>query len=262
MGDWVTLLRVATTIAQCGMILSPCPDIIKAHRNKTTGEVAALPLVSMVVNNYLWTDSIFPLLVTQVIGQMASIVFMVFYYRWAVDRRAVNRLLASGVAFSMLFTVYVVLGVTVNTHQTGDEVGTTLGYVGLVVNLWMYASPLGTIRHVIRTKSAASLPINISVMMLFSTSLWVALSIVDDDKIIMSLNITGVFLSVTQISVYIYYRPNKSIVASEAASVPMDKRISLVISPSNTTQAVKSSIYQSLASPSKRPVFEDRINDK
>ncbi|EEY67540.1 MtN3-like protein [Phytophthora infestans T30-4] len=253
MGDWVTLLRVATTIAQCEMILSPCPDIIKVHRNKTTGEVAALPLVSMVVNNYLWTvyayrtDSIFPLLVTQVIGQMASIVFMVFYYRWAVDRRAVNRLLASGVAFSMLFTVYVVLGVTGSTHQTDDEVGTTLGYVGLVVNLWI---------------SAASLPINISVMMLFSTSLWVALSIVDDDKIIMSLNITGVFLSVTQISVYIYYRPNKSIVASEDASVPMDKRILLVISTSNTTQAVKSPIYQSIASPSKRPVFEDRINDK
>ncbi|KAF4027934.1 Sugar efflux transporter for intercellular exchange [Phytophthora infestans] len=184
MGDWVTLLRVATTIAQCGMILSPCPDIIKAHRNKTTGEVAALPLVSMVVQD----RQHFP-----APGH-------------ASDRpNGVNCLHASGVAFSMLFTV---------------------------------------------------------VMMLFSTSLWAALSIVDDDKIIMSLNITGVFLSATQISVYIYYRPNKSIVASEDASVPMDKRISLVILTSNTTQAVKSPIYQSIASPSKRPVFEDRINDK
>lgn len=54
MGVWVTLLRVATTIAQCGMILSPGPDIIKVHKHKSTGEVAALPLVAMVVNNYLW----------------------------------------------------------------------------------------------------------------------------------------------------------------------------------------------------------------
>ncbi|KAG2769886.1 hypothetical protein PC129_g15489 [Phytophthora cactorum] len=255
MGVGVTLLRVATTIAQCGMIMSPGPDIIKVHRNKTTGEMAALPLVSMVVNNYLWTvyaymtDSTFPLLVTQVIGQTASIVFMVFYYRWTVDHRAVTRLLARGLAFSLAFTVYVVLGVTGVTNQSDDQVGTTLGYVGLVVNLWMYASPLGTIRHVIRTKSAASLPINISIMMFFSTTLWVALSVVDDDKIIMSLNITGIFLSVTQITVYMRYRPNKSIVAQEDAPVFVDKPISVVISPSSSNQALKSPVYQSFASP-------------
>ncbi|ETP08838.1 hypothetical protein F441_15248 [Phytophthora nicotianae CJ01A1] len=255
MGVWVTLLRVVTTIAQCGMILSPGPDIIKVHKNKTTGEMAALPLVSMVVNNYLWTvyaymtDSIFPLLVTQLIGQTASIVFMAFYYRWAVDRRAVNRLLAYGLAFSMVFTIYVVLGVTGVTNQTYDQVGTTLGYVGLVVNLWMYASPLGTIRTVIKTKSAASLPINISVMMLFNTTLWVALSIVDNDKIIMALNITGIFLSITQISVYMRYRPSKTIAAKEDASVLIDKPISLVISPTSSNHALKSPAYQSMASP-------------
>ncbi|KAG3098081.1 hypothetical protein PI125_g15463 [Phytophthora idaei] len=241
--------------AICGMIMSPGPDIIKVHRNKTTGEMAALALVSMVVNNYLWTvyaymtDSIFPLLVTQVIGQTASIVFMVFYYRWTVDRRAVTRLLAGGLAFSLAFTVYVVLGVTGVTNQSDDQVGTTLGYVGLVVNLWMYASPLGTIRHVIRTKSAASLPINISIMMFFSTTVWVALSVVGDDTIIMSLNITGIFLSVTQITVYMRYRSNKSIVAQEDAPVFVDKPISVVISPSSSNQALKSPVYQSFASP-------------
>ncbi|POM76048.1 Hypothetical protein PHPALM_6758 [Phytophthora palmivora] len=207
----------------------------------------------MVVNNYLWTvyayltDSIFPLLVTQLFGEVASIVFTAIYYRWAVDRPALNRLLAGGLVFSLVFTVYVVLGVTGTTNQNDDQVGTTLGYLGLVVNLWMYASPLGTIRHVIRTKSAASLPINISVMMLFNTMLWVALAIVDDDMIIMSLNITGFFLSITQITVYMRFRPNKSINEEEASALT-DKQISVVVTPKHI-EALKSPVYQSLASP-------------
>lgn len=54
MGVWVTLLRVVTSIAQIGMILSPEPDIIKVHKHKTSGEMAALPLIAMIVNNHLW----------------------------------------------------------------------------------------------------------------------------------------------------------------------------------------------------------------
>lgn len=54
MAVWVTLLRVVTSIAQIGMILSPGPDILNVHKHKTTGEMAALPLVAMIVNNHLW----------------------------------------------------------------------------------------------------------------------------------------------------------------------------------------------------------------
>ncbi|OWZ05354.1 MtN3-like protein [Phytophthora megakarya] len=254
MGVWVTLLRVATTIAQCGMILSPGPDIIKVYKNKSTGEMAALPLVAMVVNNYLWTvyayltNSIFPLLVTQLFGEVASIVFTAVYYRWSVDRRGLNRLLGGGLAFSLVFTVYVILGVSSATNQSNDQVGTTLGYLGLAVNLWMYASPLGTIRHVIKTKSAASLPINISVMMIFNTTLWVALAVVDDDMIIMSLNITGIFLSITQIIVYMRYRPTKSITTQESSSFA-DKQISVVVTPKDNIDAAMSPVYVSSASP-------------
>ncbi|KAL4106803.1 hypothetical protein PRIC1_004843 [Phytophthora ramorum] len=275
MGGWVTLLRVATSIAQCGMILSPGPDIYNVHKSKGTGEMAALPLVAMVVNNYLWymlwllinrlalltfglaprtvygylTDSVFPLMVTQLFGEIASIVFTAIYYRWCADRRALHQLLAGGMALCTAFTIYIVLGVTGVTRQNDDQVGTTLGYVGLVINLWMYASPLGTIRHVIKTKSAASLPINISVMMLFNTVFWVALAIVDNDLIIMSLNITGILLSITQIAVYMRFRPRRLTVAQDEAFEFTDTHISIVASPKDGGEGVKSPVYQPLASP-------------
>lgn len=167
-------------------------------------------------------------MVTQLFGELASVVFTVFYYRYAVDRRSLHRLLTGGLAFCAVLTLYVVLGVTGVTNQSDYHVGKTLGYVGLVVNIWMYASPLGTIRHVIKSKSAASLPINISVMMLFSTALWVSTAIVDDDVIIMSINIIGIMLSITQIAVYMHYQPNRSVVAQE------DKQLTIVVSPRAT----------------------------
>jgi hypothetical protein len=54
MSAWVTVLRVVTSIFQLGMTLSPGPDILNVVKHKTTGDVAALPLVAMVVNNHLW----------------------------------------------------------------------------------------------------------------------------------------------------------------------------------------------------------------
>ncbi|KAG6590811.1 MtN3-like protein [Phytophthora cinnamomi] len=253
MGVWVTLLRVATSIAQCGMILSPGPDIINIHKHKSTGEMPALPLVAMIVNNYLWVvygyliDSIFPLMATQLFGEVASIVFMAIYYRWAVDRRSLHRLLAWGLLFCVVIAVYVVIGVTGVTDQSDYQVGKTLGYAGLVVNIWMYASPLGTVRHVIRSKSAASLPVNISVMMLFNTVLWVSLSIVDNDMIIMSINIIGIMLSITQIVVYMRFRPTRSVIAQEEPCPLADKQLSIVVSPKDN--ATNSPVYQPLATP-------------
>ncbi|KAF4040639.1 Sugar efflux transporter for intercellular exchange [Phytophthora infestans] len=220
---WVTLLRVVTSIAQIGMILSPGPDIIRAHKHKTTGEMAALPLIAMIVNNHLWalygylTDSIFPLMA--LLGYVA-------------------------------ITAYVVLGIAGVTNQTDDETGKTLGYAGIVINLWMYGSPLGTVRHVVKTRSAASLPINLSVMMFFTTVLWVAISIVDGDMLIMSLNIAGVVLSIIQISLYIRFRPEQPVIAQEEGFEFVDKQISIVISPKEgILQTAKNPVYQALTSP-------------
>ncbi|KAL3673053.1 hypothetical protein V7S43_002348 [Phytophthora oleae] len=252
---WVTLLRVVTSIAQIGMILSPGPDIINVCKHKTTGDMAALPLVAMVVNNHLWTlygyltDSIFPLMASQLFGELAAIVFTAIYYRWACDRPSLNKLLAWALVAYALITAYVVLGITRITSQSNDEVGKTLGYVGIVINLWMYGSPLGTVRLVLKTRSAASLPINLSVMMLFTTTLWVAISIVDGDMLIMSLNIAGVILSITQITLYVRFRPRQPAIAQEEAFEFADKQISIVVSPKGMLETAKNPVYQALASP-------------
>ncbi|EGZ23368.1 hypothetical protein PHYSODRAFT_324592 [Phytophthora sojae] len=154
MGFWYTLLGVATAVAQVVLNLSPVPDISRVHRRKRIGELAALPLVAMVVNCHFWlvyayvTDSMFPLFTTQVFGQLAAIVYNAVYYRWSEPEKREELQKLYAWAFAVHF-----------------EVGAYLGYVGIVIDVWMFASPLGTLKHVMETKPAASIPINLSLML-------------------------------------------------------------------------------------------------
>lgn len=54
MSIWVDLLNVATAVAQVILSLSLTTDLYDVHRRKNTGEMAALPLVAMAVNNHGW----------------------------------------------------------------------------------------------------------------------------------------------------------------------------------------------------------------
>ncbi|KAF1788642.1 SWEET sugar transporter [Phytophthora cactorum] len=72
-----------------------------------------------------------------------------------------------------------------------------------------------------------SLAINLSVMMFFTTVLWVAISIVDGDMLIMSLNIAGVVLSIIQITLYIRFRPGQCTMTQEEPLEFADKQIAI-----------------------------------
>ncbi|GMF66075.1 unnamed protein product [Phytophthora lilii] len=193
------------------------------------------------------TVTIFPVIVSQFFGEVAAIVFTAVYYRWTNDRPALNKLLLLGglVAYAAI-TLYVALGIAKVTEQTNHEVGKTLGYVGVVINIWMYASPLRTVRLVLKTQSAASLPINLSVI---TTALWVAVSIVDGDMLIMSLNIAGFALSIIQITLYMRFRLKHPAIAQEEEFEIGDKQIVVVSPKDGILETAKNPVYQALASP-------------
>lgn len=146
MGFWYTLLGVATAVAQVVLNLSPVPDISRVHRRKRIGELAALPLVAMVVNCHFWyvwtlihiaaivrrcvptrrlvyayvTDSMFPLFTTQVFGQLAAIVYNAVYYRWSEPekREELQKLYAWAFAVHCALSLYTVLGLLGATYQS------------------------------------------------------------------------------------------------------------------------------------------------
>jgi solute carrier family 50 protein (sugar transporter) len=124
-----------------------------------------------------------------------------------------------------------------------------LGYVGIVVDVWMFASPLGTLKRVIRTKSAASIPINLSLMLFASTSLWVVSGLVGSDYFVAGLNAIGSLLSIVQMVFYRIYRPKEAMLDQGEEDAG---EVSVVTPISKTTREaarVQSPVFELLSSP-------------
>ncbi|KAG7385274.1 hypothetical protein PHYBOEH_009090 [Phytophthora boehmeriae] len=218
MSGWETVLGVATAVGQVVLNLSPVPDIVTVYRRREIGELAALPLVAMAVNCHFWlvyayvVDSMFPLFATQVFGQAAAIVYNVVYYHWSTPdkRKGLRKLYAWAFAIHCALSVYTVVGVLGLTNQSESQVATYLGYAGVVIDVWLFGSPLATLKHVIKTKYAASIPINLSMMMFVSTTLWTVSGALDSDIFLGGLNAIGSVLSFAQIVFWMIYRPKRN----------------------------------------------------
>lgn len=154
-------------------------------------------------------DNMFPIFATQAFSQCAAITYNAVYYRYSTPekRKDLVKLYSRALVVHCAFTIYTIIGVLGLTNQSKTEVGEWVVYAAIVINIWMYASPLATLKHVIATKNAASIPINLSVMIFVSASLWLASGIVDDDIFVWSINGIGTLLSFIQIVVYFIYRP-------------------------------------------------------
>ncbi|RLN10070.1 hypothetical protein BBJ28_00008780 [Nothophytophthora sp. Chile5] len=199
------------------------------------------------------SDSLFPLVLTTLIGEIAGIVFTAVYFYWSPDRPYVLKACAVVFVGWLAFSIYVVLGKTGVTHQSGDEVADVAGYAGAVLSTLLFASPLEALWQVFKTKSVASIPINFSVMVAVACALWVGIAFVDDDLFILVPNAAGVVLAAIQIVVYLIYRPRRgNDAALEDLGEDAPDCIAVIVSPKGgwpTTN--KSPVYQPLASPLK-----------
>lgn len=209
------LLRVLATCSSVALYVSPWPQFRRIQRQRSPGDVSLLPVVILFCNAHMWcvygcvADNFFPLVVVNTFGVGTSLVFSAIYIRWgSAGKRLYARQLwlSAGVAM-LLATAYAVVGVRGVTNQLPAEVAATLGFVCVTCNVCLFASPLETMGKVIRTKSAASLPIALCVANLVSGALWSALAIGQNDMFVLAPNALGTMLGSVQVTLYLAYPP-------------------------------------------------------
>ena len=88
-----------------------------------------------------------------------------------------------------------------------SKVTTLLGYVCTVFNVAMYASPLCVVRHVIRTRSVAAMPLLLTLGMGLCSASWTVYAILVHDDFILIPNAIGLVLFFLQLLVYRTYAP-------------------------------------------------------
>ncbi|KAG2506133.1 hypothetical protein JM18_009064 [Phytophthora kernoviae] len=239
-------LRVLTTCSSVLLNVSPWPEFARINRQRTPGPLTVLPVVMLFCNSFLWTmygfmvGQLFPLFATCFMGQCTCIGFILIYYRWSPDRPAVRRLCLKAGSIMAMAMLYVILGAHGFTHQSRNQVVTTLGFMCITVNICLYASPLDTMKRVVQTKSAASLPISLCTVNLLNGLLWVAFGLTEGDYFVLTPNAIGSVLSTVQVALYFMYcsteesRREEAEIQAAAAALETMSKASNVVKPSHS----------------------------
>ncbi|RLN54004.1 hypothetical protein BBJ28_00015427 [Nothophytophthora sp. Chile5] len=255
MSAFLVVLRVLTTITAFFVCIAPLPDFWRIHKTRRTGEVSILPVVMLFANCYVWVlyayqvNNIFPLFVMTILGMLSSLGFGSIYYRWSKERVYIRQLCGGMGLFLAAYTLYYVLGTSGVTNQSENGVEKTLGFICVAVNLVLYASPLETMKRVIQTKNASSLPISISVVFLVNAVLWVTFAIADDDLFVLVPNAIGTALCLVQVVLFLIYRREPQRGEVNSVGLAKDERPVADASSCEDVAIQMSPVYEALRSP-------------
>lgn len=154
--------------------------------------------------------SYYPLVATFLFGETVASIYLITYFRCTSDRSYVLRVFCKALIILVPVTLYAILGATSVTGQTAEEAGTWVGYVGVVGSIALYLSPFETIKQVITTKSAESIPIALCLAGTASNAIWVAYAIVVKDTSVLIPNAFCCVLAAVQCVLYAIYNPNRA----------------------------------------------------
>jgi len=215
MATALTVFKVLTIVSSVIMRVSPFPDFYWIHKHNTTGEVQLLPVITLFVNSGAVVmyaciiENYVPLFITNLFGVCTAIGFIAIFHAYTVDRKYVYTMCAYGAAVTAAILVYTILAAEGVTHESRGEEGTVLGWVTMFTTVVQFGSPLATMKRVIVTKSSASLPFMMCLMNIVNGALWVTYSILKWNAFILAPSVAGVALGVTQVTLWVIYRPRE-----------------------------------------------------
>lgn len=229
------ITNIAATVTTIVLLFSPFPDFRRIHTQQSTGEVRVLPVLMLGVNCYTWamygflSDTYFPVMSINAFGALTSLVFTLVFYRWTSDRPALHKMGAIAGGWALIVLLFAVLCKTDVIPLSSNIQEQIVGYIAVIINVALYASPLRTMKLVLQTKSAASLPATMCCVNLVNGSLWVLYGILANDMFVLTPNAMGVVLSFIQVVLCIKFRQSGRVEARD--SVADTKCDAVVLSP-------------------------------
>lgn len=157
----------------------------------------------------LFIDDIFPLALMCLFGEVCALIYAVIFCSITSERAASLKICTIAFIPVPLISLYSILAWTGVTGQSNHVTGVVLGYVGLAISLGFYALPFATSRTVLRTKSAATIPILIISIGTISNVLWSIYSILQNDVFVLPPNTVCFCLDLLQVLLYTKYNPNR-----------------------------------------------------
>eukprot|EP00055_Hartaetosiga_balthica_P003580 m.8304 g.8304 ORF g.8304 m.8304 type:complete len:303 (+) comp3078_c0_seq1:225-1133(+) len=198
----LSFLQVAGPAFFLGLQVSGASTSRQIVKEKSVGALSILPSLSLFTNCCIWSwygflvDDL-PVMLPNLSGIAFGAIYTAVYLKYT-DKVPVSMLVGSGAIISAI-SATALLGNT-------ETVVPYIGLVGDVLAVILMASPLATIKTVIKEKSTRALPFAISFATLLNASSWTMYgSLVMGDPLIWVPNALGLGAALVQMSLFMKY---------------------------------------------------------
>lgn len=174
---WSAFLHLCDTIAPfCGVIcfLAPIPTISQIARDKTVGNLPLLPYSSMVANSFVWVMYGLMKGLPSVWGSNAvGVLLGAYYFTTFIQHCAPMASNLPGTVPQHLKVSGAIILFNLCLAASGNENAVDIiGKEGVLYCIILFASPLAALKHVVATKSAASIPLPFTVACFVNCTAW------------------------------------------------------------------------------------------
>mmetsp|Transcript_67287 Transcript_67287/g.99752 ORF Transcript_67287/g.99752 Transcript_67287/m.99752 type:complete len:235 (+) Transcript_67287:205-909(+) len=179
---WVTACGHLAPLMAIVVFLAPIPTMQQINREKTVGGKPLLPYSSMIANCLICVVYGFLKSEPKIMAPN-SIGLLLGTYYFTAFRRHVSMDAANlpGTASQhwnglVIFITFILLVATTLTKDLAVEF---MGKLGILICMIMFASPLSTMKVVIETKSADSIPLPFTIACVINCVLWSVVGVLD-----------------------------------------------------------------------------------
>jgi solute carrier family 50 protein (sugar transporter) len=202
------------TVLSNVLFLSPLQSVRRLDSTKELGVHNPLPYLFMIFNCLGWivygvvcipSDTALFIFASNILGLLLGIYYTMICYPLSDNKNKILTLLLS------ITAVFIILVFTLTASLRDlDQLKLALGFVANCFELLFFASPLSTIFEVLRSRSAESIHLPLSVTSLIATLMWVLYGWFVGDWFIAAPNLVTTVLTTAQVILHIVFRkPSK-----------------------------------------------------
>ena len=208
---FLTICKVLAQWSALVVFCAPFPTIQTIIREKSVGSLPLLPYSSMIASTFLWmsygqliNDS--AVTRTNVIGLILAIYYFVKFVKYSPAK---SPTLPGSVRqhFNGILAIVIIAMVEIYLQPIKYPVH-VIGSMALCLCIAMFGAPLSTLKTVLKTKSAISIPLPFTLATIINCVLWSIVGWFDlKDFNVYFPNFVGLSFGMAQLGLKVYYRP-------------------------------------------------------
>lgn len=202
------LMKVLAVLSAVFMLLSPLPTVIRIKACHSTAELQGLPYVMLLLSAVIWL--VYGTLRRDLVLFAPNLcgLFLSAWYVHVFRKFCKNPHQAELLRIYIALSGFLLAGIFIACLFLGFDSGTQLvGLAAAVINVFSYVAPLSALRVILREKSTACLPVEVSIGNWICSSLWLFYGWLSEDLFILLPNLIGTVVGSAQLVLLVLYPP-------------------------------------------------------